>query len=134
MTEEEKKAFEARLLAMVSQKIGPILEDIGNRLDLIEAQIKEIKSLRKQSPASELTEDEIRASDLFRKLKETRLSIASRLDRKIYYIAADYVLIEFCRKLPKTRDEMLRIRGYGETRYEESGKEFLAVIEKGRAA
>ena len=66
--------------------------------------------------------------DLFDQMKVLRLKLARAEGMPPYIIFSDKTLLEMCKKTPKTREEMLRVSGVGEHKYEKYGKQFLALI------
>lgn len=86
-------------------------------------------SLRKSggswSAANEMDYD----AELFRKLKELRLSIAKEHNLPPYVIFHDKTLMEMAARLPKDREEMAHIGGVGQSKLTRYGDQFLSVIQ-----
>ncbi|MDY4606777.1 MAG: DNA helicase RecQ [Clostridium tertium] len=79
---------------------------------------------------SEDIEEKIENKDLFNKLKLWRKEKANILGIKPYIIFSDSTLIELANKVPKDKEELLRIRGMGEKKFEKYGDEVLNIINK----
>ena len=69
-------------------------------------------------------------NELFVLLKGFRKRIAERENIPPYIIFHDSVLKELALKKPNTKEEMLEIKGIGETNFEKYGKEFLNFLIK----
>lgn len=66
--------------------------------------------------------------DLFEKLKALRRELASMEHVPPYIIFSDAVLVEMCKYYPTTKDNMLKLKGIGEIKYDKYGEKFQAVI------
>ncbi|EEH96977.2 MAG: DNA helicase RecQ [Clostridium sp.] len=95
---------------------------------------KSIRVLKSQEKVicklSEDIEEKIENKDLFNKLKLWRKEKANILGIKPYIIFSDSTLIELANKVPKDKEELLRIRGMGEKKFEKYGDEVLNIINK----
>lgn len=95
---------------------------------------KSIRILKSQEKVicklSEDIEEKIENKDLFNKLKLWRKEKANILGIKPYIIFSDSTLIELANKVPKDKEELLRIRGMGEKKFEKYGDEVLNIINK----
>jgi len=69
-------------------------------------------------------------ADLFEQLRALRREIAAESGVPAYIIFGDDTLRELARHKPRTRDEMLRIRGIGQRKLDEYGDAFLARIQR----
>lgn len=67
---------------------------------------------------------------LFAKLKRLRLALARENGVPPYIIFSDRTLTDMCRKLPRTKEEMLQVTGVGEVKFERFGEKFLEEIRK----
>ncbi len=67
-------------------------------------------------------------NELFEILCKLRVELAKREDVPPYIIFQDGTLKEFSRKLPKNKNEMLKIKGVGLIKYQKYGKLFLEQI------
>ena len=65
---------------------------------------------------------------LFEQLRQVRLRLAKEQHVPPYIVFSDKTLADMCRKLPKTKEEMLDVSGVGEKKYELYGETFLAAI------
>lgn len=95
---------------------------------------KSIRILKSQEKVicklSEDIEEKIENKDLFNKLKLWRKEKANILGIKPYIIFSDSTLIELANKVPKDKEQLLRIRGMGEKKFEKYGDEVLNIINK----
>lgn len=95
---------------------------------------KSIRILKSQEKVicklSEDIEEKIENKDLFNKLKLWRKEKANILGIKPYIIFSDSTLIELANKVPKDKEQLLRIRGMGEKKFEKYGDEILNIINK----
>jgi len=66
--------------------------------------------------------------ELFEKLKELRLIIASEQKVPAFIILHDSSLIDMCKKQPKTIDDFMKISGIGQVKAERFGERFLRAI------
>ena len=76
-------------------------------------------------PADE-AEDEERA--LFERLREARRELARAEEQPAYIVASDQTLRALARERPRTRDELLKVHGFGRRKVERYGAELLAAI------
>ena|SRR5690554_1248082 len=67
---------------------------------------------------------------LFEELRRLRREIAKREEIPPYVVFADSTLREMCELLPTSKEEMLAVKGVGEYKFEEYGREFLALIKE----
>ena len=67
-------------------------------------------------------------NELFEKLRRLRMNIARRRNIKPYMVFQNSVLKEMATEMSTTKEEMMRIRGIGDRKYEEYGEVFLNVI------
>ena len=65
---------------------------------------------------------------MFEQLRQVRLRLAKEQHVPPYIVFSDKTLADMCRKLPKTREEMLDVSGVGKKKYELYGEIFLAAI------
>ena len=77
---------------------------------------------------SEDTEEKIINKDLFNKLRIWRKNKANSQGIKPYIIFSDTTLMELANKNPKTKDELMSIRGMGEKKYERYGEDILKIM------
>lgn len=70
--------------------------------------------------------------DLFQTLRELRMDMAREEGVPPYVLFTDATLRDMCRYFPKTKEDMLSIKGIGEKKYERYGKKFLEEISSWR--
>ncbi len=66
--------------------------------------------------------------EIFEKLRELRLKISQEEGIPPYIVFSDKTLKELSIVLPKTKEEMLKIHGIGEVKFERYGKQFLELL------
>lgn len=66
---------------------------------------------------------------LFEELRKLRLEIAREESMPPYIIFSDKTLIDMAAKAPASKNEMLKVSGVGEYKFEKYGERFLAVIQ-----
>jgi ATP-dependent DNA helicase RecQ len=71
-----------------------------------------------------------KGKELFDCLRELRLTFAREASLPPYIIFSDRTLVDFCGKVTKTNEEMLKVNGIGEYKFEKYGEAFLAEIRK----
>lgn len=69
--------------------------------------------------------DDLVDSGAFEKFRELRLKIANKKEVPAYVIFSDKTLVELSRDLPCSKEEMLKVNGIGEVKYERYGEDFL---------
>lgn len=69
-----------------------------------------------------------RGLELFEQLRGLRTEIAREESLPPYIIFSDRTLVDMCVKAPLSKDEMLRVSGVGENKYERYGERFLKSI------
>lgn len=119
-------------------KITPAVEEVtGGRRNIILKQAKRSaegygeSSVGQKRSASRLRKSDIlnsRGLELFEQLRECRTGIAREESLPPYIIFSDKTLVDMCVKAPLSREEMLRVSGVGENKYERYGEAFLRVI------
>jgi len=67
--------------------------------------------------------------DIFEELRELRKEIADSEDKPAYQIFGDATLVEMAMKHPVTKEEMLKISGIAEVKFERYGIEFINLLE-----
>ena len=96
-----------------------------NKVFIKEAVLRPSKSVQVQSS----TNKEMRSNE-FDLLRGLRYQIAREEKVPAYVIFSDKVLLEISLKLPKNKDEMLKIAGMSSVKYEKYGKQFLRVCQE----
>ncbi len=74
----------------------------------------------------DLTDAEL---DIFEELRELRKEIANSEDKPAYQVFGDATLVEMAMKHPVTEEEMLKISGIAEVKFERYGVEFINLLE-----
>lgn len=93
-------------------------------VDLIQVKIKEDK---KTSLVNETEHPYL--PDLLDNLKKIRMSIAQKENVPPYVVFADSTLVELATFLPLTADDMLKISGVGDVKYDKYGARFMKEIQ-----
>lgn len=68
--------------------------------------------------------------DLLKQLRSKRDAICDRNDLPIYIVAGTTTLEEMARYLPQTKEELMRISGFGNAKVEKYGDDFLPLIQE----
>lgn len=71
--------------------------------------------------------------DLLRELKALRRKLAEQKNVPAYVVFSDATLIDMCKKLPATEEDLLEVSGVGKTKLEWYGEAFLQVLRQYRA-
>lgn len=71
-----------------------------------------------------------RGLDLFEALRQVRTGLAKEEGMPPYIIFSDKTLTDMCVKLPCSREEMLKVTGVGENKYEKYGQQFIQAIQE----
>lgn len=66
--------------------------------------------------------------ELYKKLKLWRRNVANRENIKPYIIFSDSTLIDITNKMPKSKEELLEIRGVGQRKIQKYGDELLKLL------
>jgi len=110
-------------------KLGNIANDVLNGKATVQMK------LPKEKPAIKLTKQATKYTDagpvdkrLFAILRDIRLSIALEQNLPSFVIFHDSTLTDMCRKLPTTREALLRVSGVGQVKAERYGKQFIDAI------
>ena len=111
------------------QNISLLLEDIkkGKR-EISNEQEKKLGKAPEPNQTLEknsLTDNE---QELFEILRDIRLQYARNGKLPPYYIFNDKTLIDMCKKMPQNKQDMLKVYGVGENKYEKYGDGFLKTI------
>ena len=89
---------------------------------------KKKSSANKKTVLSEILTS--RGLELFSELKQLRMELAKEGAVPPYIVFSDKTLVDMCRKLPFTKEEMLNVQGVGENKFEKYGIVFLERIKK----
>ena len=69
-----------------------------------------------------------RGLELFERLRSLRIKIAKEEGMPPYIIFSDKTLVDLCIRTPKSREEMLKVSGVGEHKFQRYGQAFLEEI------
>ena len=69
-----------------------------------------------------------RGLELFERLRSLRIKIAKEEGMPPYIIFSDKTLVDLCIRAPKSREEMLKVSGVGEHKFQRYGQAFLEEI------
>lgn len=72
----------------------------------------------------------VEETDIFRELRTYRWEISQLENVKPYFIYNDNQLKDLISKMPKTREELLKVSGFGEIKVEKYGADILEIIKK----
>ena len=89
-------------------------------------QAKPKVSAKKKSKKEKTTESVDRS--LFAELKALRRELADENNVPAYIIFSDATLIDMCKKLPLTAEELLEVSGVGKVKLELYGDRFLQML------
>ncbi|KGX84128.1 DNA helicase RecQ [Pontibacillus marinus] len=109
----------------------PLLKLTSYALPLLKGE-QSVHMLIEAAPAS-YTQTDVDES-LFEELRMLRKSIADENEIPPYIVFSDATLKELCARLPKTKEEMLTVKGVGEKKFEQYGEVFLEKLQKQEVA
>ncbi|QOY35749.1 DNA helicase RecQ [Anaerobacillus isosaccharinicus] len=96
----------------LTERAASVLKD-GERV------VQKVKPVKKEEPIH---------SELFEELRQLRKEIAEKEKLPPYIVFSDVTLKEMCKYYPKTKADMLQIKGVGEMKFEKYGEAFLTAI------
>jgi NCAIR mutase (PurE)-related protein len=73
---------------------------------------------------------EVKHPDLHQQLKILRNEICNKTNAPVYMVASTKSLEELANYLPQTKEDLLKISGFGKVNSEKYGEQFLAVVKK----
>ena len=119
-------------------KLGVKAKEIDNKQIIMklakesDRETKEVKSKSKKSKADILGKEQFTKNEesLFEKLRGLRTEIAREEKVPPYIVFSDKTLTHMCIVKPKSKQEMLKVSGVGEFKFEKYGDRFLSCIEK----
>lgn len=119
-------------------KLGVKAKEIDNKQIIMklakesDRETKEVKSKSKKSKADILGKEQFTKNEesLFEKLRGLRTEIAREEKVPPYIVFSDKTLTHMCIVKPKSKQEMLKVSGVGEFKFEKYGERFLSCIEK----
>ena len=112
-------------------KLGDIspLKDENTKLYIREYKGKEEKATSKAKTRKKKTDSLTKAGyELFERLRVLRLELAREAGLPPYIIFSDKTLIDMCVRLPMKKEEMLKVSGVGEVKFERYGEQFIDEI------
>lgn len=86
------------------------------------------ESRKEKEKKEQSSQVKIQNRELFNQLKELRLELARENEVPAYRVFPDKTLIDFCRFLPKTEDDMRQVTGVGPILMKKYGVHFLGAI------
>ncbi|WP_208559150.1 HRDC domain-containing protein [Marinilactibacillus kalidii] len=86
------------------------------------------KSTRREKPLEKV--EKVEKVDIYQALKSYRLNKSREDNIKAYYIFSNKQLTALAEKLPKTKDELLSIEGFGEAKVTKYGLDIIRIIRK----
>ncbi|NBH36705.1 DNA helicase RecQ [Clostridiaceae bacterium] len=119
-------------------KLGVKAKEIDNKQIIMklakesDRETKEVKSKSKKSKADILGKEQFTKNEesLFERLRNLRTEIAKEEKVPPYIVFSDKTLTHMCIVKPKSKQEMLKVSGVGEFKFEKYGERFLSCIEK----
>lgn len=92
--------------------------------------LKEENTLKTKSNRQTRKQDTLnsRGLELFEQLRDLRAVLAKEEKVPSYIVFPDKSLMDMCIKVPLDKEEMLKVSGVGENKYEMYGEQFLRVI------
>ncbi|EGT3615795.1 aldolase [Clostridium perfringens] len=85
--------------------------------------LKKENNLKSKDKIKYKNEEELR-----NKLKKVRISFAIKEKLPAYYIFNDETLEDILNKMPKTKEELLKVRGFGKVKVNKYGEEIIGVL------
>lgn len=119
-------------------KLGVKAKEIDNKQIIMklakesDRAVKEVQSKSKKSKADQFGKEQFtnKEESLFEKLRVLRTEIAREEKVPPYIVFSDKTLTHMCIVKPKSKQEMLKVSGVGEFKFEKYGERFLSCIEK----
>ena len=129
MKDYSSKFIRDLIKALIDFEYVSLKEGTYSMLKLNEKSYRVLKS--EQKVLLKLTtenEEKVMNNLLFNTLKRWRKNTAIREGIKPYIIFSDATLIELSNKVPRNQEELLKIRGMGEKKFEKYGHEILNLM------
>ncbi|MDP4184228.1 MAG: HRDC domain-containing protein [Bacteroidota bacterium] len=86
------------------------------------------KANTKTRKATDYADIPLEHPELFRNLREWREKTAHESNVPIFYVASQKVLIQISELLPRTDKELLAVKGMGQKKLKQYGKEILSIV------
>lgn len=87
-----------------------------------------MKVVKEKQTRTALPQAAAKDSQLFELLRICRSQLARKAHVPPYIIFSDKTLHDMCAKLPQSKEEMLKVSGVGEVKYEKYGNAFLDIL------
>lgn len=87
-----------------------------------------MKVVKEKQTRTALPQAAAKDSQLFELLRICRSQLARKAHVPPYMIFSDKTLHDMCAKLPQSKEEMLKVSGVGEVKYEKYGNAFLDIL------
>lgn len=117
----------------LNSKAISLLEKTGKERIIMKLP-KEEKKIESNSKMKKASSSQIDMSkvdyELFELLREHRLWLARKENMPPYIICSDRTLTDMCLKYPTNKEEMLKINGIGEKKFEKYGEGFIKLIDE----
>lgn len=118
----ETKGTEYPTLALMPRATAILLDE--ERVVIKRARPKDTPARKTKREKTESAVDRT----LYAELKALRRSIADEKGVPAYIVFSDATLVDMCKKLPKTAEEMLEVSGVGKVKLELYGERFLEML------
>lgn len=73
---------------------------------------------------------DVHDSRLYKRLKKERQKLSNKESVPVYYVFNNETLKSFAKKKPKTREDLLKIKGVGKVKSRKYGDRFIKIIQK----
>ncbi len=94
------------------------------------AQPIEAEAVENETAAAAITDTGLKDSDIFQDLKAYRLAKSREEKIKPYYICNDNQLRDLISKMPRTKEELASVAGFGEAKVNKYGEDILKIVGK----
>lgn len=130
MKEYSSKYIRELIKSLLDGGYISLKEGTYSMLRLNNNSIKVLKSEEKVYMILENIEEEVLDKELYNMLRVWRKIIAHKEGIRPYIIFSDTSLVNIANVKPKTKEELMEIRGMGEKKFEKYGEELLSLINK----
>lgn len=94
------------------------------------AQPIEAEAVENKTAAAAITDTGLNDSEIFQELKAYRLAKSREEKIKPYYICNDNQLRDLISKMPRTKEELASVAGFGEAKVNKYGEDILKIVGK----
>ncbi|HHW57324.1 Nuclease-related domain-containing protein [Thermoanaerobacter thermohydrosulfuricus] len=109
----------------------PITYNYASKYSLDAVDIKVLEdSKEKQKDDNNDSMPNNKNTQIYEELRKYRLETAKRENIKPYWVFTNEELNSLVEKLPKTKEELLQIKGFGQKKVEKYGDDILAILNK----